>query len=301
MPGGKTRSINPIGLISIQLVRPFGNQHFSLLPKLSGLGFDLIELLVPEQGELDLAGTRRALEAATLSTALAARVNLDRDIASARPEAHRAGIEYLKYCVDCAVALGTRIVGGPLTGSPLVYASRAPQPVAEEERLARKRRCVAALREAGDYAAARDVLLALEPLNRFESDVMSTCGQAIDLLDEVDHPAVKLMLDTFHMAMEEASMPEAIRRAGPRLVHFQANENHRGFPGTGSINWVEICRALVEIDYQGPLSMEPFRREDDRFGVPIAQWRPPHEDESAKLTAACEFLRSHMLLARHRR
>ncbi|MGO8279540.1 sugar phosphate isomerase/epimerase, partial [Rhizobium ruizarguesonis] len=88
--------------------------------------------------------------------------------------AHRAGIDYLKYTVDCAKVLGAQIVGGPLTGNPLDFAARPPQPVAEEERLARKRRCVSGLREAGDYAKAAGILLAVVPLNRFESDVMCT-------------------------------------------------------------------------------------------------------------------------------
>ncbi|SMF23494.1 D-psicose/D-tagatose/L-ribulose 3-epimerase [Xaviernesmea oryzae] len=293
--------MNPIGLISIQFVRPFTRENFSVFSRMKSLGFDFVELLVPEKGELDLAETRKALEDAGLGIVLAARVNLSRDIASSRHEAHRGGIEYLKYCVDCASELGATIVGGPLTGSPLVYAARAPEPVAEDERIARKDRCVAALKEAGDTAADNGVQLAIEPLNRFESDVLCTCAQAIDLLDAVDHPSVNMMLDTFHMHMEEASMPESIRRAGKRLVHFQANENHRGFPGTGATDWTAIGRALVDIGYTGPMSMEPFRRNDDRFGVPIAQWRAPHEDETAKLTAACNFLHSTMLLAEHRR
>ena len=114
-------------------------------------------------------------------------------------------------------------------------------------------------------------------------------------------PAIGLLLDTFHMHMEEGSIPESIRLAGPHVVHFQANENHRGFPGTGSTDWAAVFRALREIDYRGPVSLEPFRRNDDRFGVPIAQWRPPHENEDGKLKDAVAFLRGQMALAAYRR
>lgn len=178
----------------------------------------------------------------------------------------------------------------------LVFAGRPPAPVAEHERRARKDRCVAGLRAAGGHAAAAGITLAVEPLNRFESDVLSTTQQAMELLDAVDQPAVAMMLDTFHMHMEEASITEAIRLAGPRIAHFQANENHRGFPGTGATDWVAIFRALHEIGYGGPVSLEPFRRNDDRFGVPFAQWRPPHEDEGARLKASAAFIRSHISL-----
>jgi D-psicose/D-tagatose/L-ribulose 3-epimerase len=293
--------MNPIGLISMQYARPFTAEHFPLFARMRALGFDFVELLVPEPGELDLAETRRALQQAGLGVVLAARVNLQRNLASDDPAAHRAGVDYLRYTADCASALGATVVGGPLTGNPLVFAGRPPAPVAEAERLARKSRCVAGLQEVGDHAASRGITLAIEPLNRFESDVLCTTQQAMELLDAVDHKAVGLMLDTFHMHMEEASIPEAIRLAGARVVHFQANENHRGFPGTGSTDWVAVGRALHDIGYAGPISLEPFRRDDDRFGVPFAQWRPPHENEDERLAASAAFITSHMTLSRFRR
>jgi D-psicose/D-tagatose/L-ribulose 3-epimerase len=293
--------MNPIGLISMQYARPFTAEHFFLFKKMRDLGFDFVELLVPEPGEIELAEARRALDDAGLGVVLAARVNLQRNLSSDDTSTHRAGIDYLRYTADCAAALGATVVGGPLTGNPLVFAGRAPLPVSEEERLARKERCVTGLKEAGDHAAKAGVLLAVEPLNRFESDVLCTTQQAIELLEAVDHPAIKLMLDTFHMHMEEASIAEAIRLGGEHLVHFQANENHRGFPGTGSTNWVAVCRALHEVGYKGPISLEPFRRNDDRFGVPFAQWRAPHEDESERLAASAAFIKSHLLLTEYRR
>jgi D-psicose/D-tagatose/L-ribulose 3-epimerase len=152
-----------------------------------------------------------------------------------------------------------------------------------------------------EIGAAAGITLAVEPLNRFESDVLCTTQQAMELLDAVDHPAVAMMLDTFHMHMEESSIPEAIRLAGGRIAHFQANENHRGFPGTGATDWVAVFRALHEVGYAGPVSLEPFRRNDDRFGVPFAQWRAPHEDEDARLKASAAFIRSHISLTEYRR
>lgn len=293
--------MNPIGLISMQYARPFVAEHFGLFERMRAHGYDFVELLVPEPGEIDLAQARKALDGAGLGVVLAARVNLQRNLSAAEKDAHRAGIDYLKYTVDCAIGLGATIVGGPLTGNPLVFAGRPPQPVADDERLARKQRCVEGLQEAGDYAASAGVTLAVEPLNRFESDVLCTTQQAVELLDAVDHPGVRMMLDTFHMHMEESSIAEAILLAGERVAHFQANENHRGFPGTGATDWVSVCRALHQIGYTGPISLEPFRRRDDRFGVPFAQWRAPHEDESDRLAASVAFMKSHLTLTEYRR
>ena len=77
-------------------------------------------------------------------------------------------------------------------------------------------------------------------------------------------------------------MPRRSAAPAPRIVHFQANENHRGFVGTGHIDWPAVARALAAVGYAGPISLEPFRRDDERLGVPLAQWRAPHEDEDAR-------------------
>ena len=292
---------NPIGIISMQFARPFTAEHFPLFARIRDLGYDFIELLVPEPGELDLAATAHALKAAGLGVVLAARVNLDRNLAGAEPEKSRAGRDYLRYCIDCAAALGASVIGGPLYSNPLVFAGRPPQPVAEAERLARKARCVEGLAAVAARAREAGVRLAVEPLNRFETDVVSTVRQGIELVDAVGAPEVGLLLDTFHMHMEESSIPEAILAAGKRIVHFQANENHRGFLGTGSTDWIAVCRALAATGYEGPISLEPFRRDDDRFGVPIAQWRPPHEDESGKLRASLGLLKGVLAMAGARR
>lgn len=292
---------NPIGIISMQFARPFTAEHFPLFTTIRNLGYDFIELLVPDPGELDLAATRAALEAAGLGVVLAARVNLDRNLSSDDDAKSQAGVDYLRSCIDTAAALGATVVGGPLYGSPLVFAGRAPKPVDETERLARKARCVAGLQAVAGDAADAGVRLAVEPLNRFETDVCSTVAQGLELVEAVDRPAVGLMLDTFHMHMEEASLAEAILAAGNRIAHFQANENHRGFIGTGSTDWTAVCRALAAVGYTGPISLEPFRRDDDRFGVPIAHWRPPHEDESEKLRASLALLRGCLAMAEARR
>jgi D-psicose/D-tagatose/L-ribulose 3-epimerase len=187
--------------------------------------------------------------------------------------------------------MGATIVGGPLYGTPLVFAGRPPAPIDEAQRAARVARVVSGLKDAGAHAAAHGVTLAVEPLNRFETDFCNTARQAVDLVRQVGSPAVGVMLDTFHMNMEEDDLAQAIRATGKHLVHFQANENHRGFLGTGHLDWPSICRALADVGYEGPITLEPFRRTDDRLSVPLAQWRPPAHDEDADLAHSAALLR----------
>ncbi|WP_366657863.1 sugar phosphate isomerase/epimerase family protein [Fodinicurvata sp. EGI_FJ10296] len=292
---------NPIGLISMQVARPFTREHFPWFTTFKSLGYDFVELLVPEPGELDIAETRRALDDAGLSVVLAARVNLQRNLTGDEAAERQAGVDYLKYAADCAAELGAPIVGGPLYGNPLVFAGRPPAPVPEDLRRQRVEWCVEGLKVAAAHARGAGIALAVEPLNRFETDFLSTTRQAVDLIDLVGDPGIGLMLDTFHMHMEEADLAEAIRLAGPKTIHFQANENHRGFIGTGMTDWTSVVRALADIGYRGPISLEPFRRNDDRIGVPFAQWRPPHEDENQRLKDSAQMLRSLLAMGAHRR
>ncbi|MDA8049527.1 MAG: sugar phosphate isomerase/epimerase [Rhodospirillales bacterium] len=282
---------NPIGVISMSYARPFGPEHFFLFPRMRASGMDFCELLVPEPDEFDPEAARTVANAAGLFLLFAVRVNASRDLSSPDPAVHAAAIAYLCAAVDVASAAGARIVGGPLYGSPLVFAGRAPMPIGEPERAARIARVTEGLRVAGAYAAERGVTLAIEPLNRFETDFCNLAAQAAELARAVASAAVGVMLDTFHMNMEEDDLPAAIRAVGSALVHFQANENHRGFLGTGHIDWAAIARALAAIGYAGPITLEPFRRRDRRLSAPLAQWRPPEVDEDADLAASAAFLR----------
>jgi D-psicose/D-tagatose/L-ribulose 3-epimerase len=288
---------NPIGIISMFYARPFGREHFSTFARMKKAGCSFVELLVPEPGELDLAETRAVLADHGLGVVLAARVNLGRDLASADPVAARAGVAYLETCAEVAAALGAGIVGGPLYGAPLVFAGRAPVPVPEDERKRRIDQIVAGLRQAGAFATGQGIVFGIEPLNRFETDIANTTGQGLALAGMVDSPAVGVMLDTFHMNMEDPDIPAAIRQAGPKLVHFQANENHRGFIGSGHIDWSAVARALGDTGYRGPITLEPFRRNDNRPGVPLAQWRAPTQDEDAELAASVAFLETALAFA----
>lgn len=283
---------NPIGIITMQYQRPFTEKELPQLARWKSAGYDFVEMLVPEAGEIDLDVAGRALADNGLAVVLAARVNLDRNLCSDDAARRQTGVDYLKYCVEAASKLGAKVVGGPLYGNPLVFAARAPHPVAESLRQQRTDWAVEGLKAGGAVAAQAGVKFGVEPLNRFETDILNTTRQGIALAKMVDSPAVGLVLDTFHMNMEDDDIPGAIREAGQHMIHFQANENHRGYLGTGHIEWTPVIRALADIGYTGTISLEPFRRTDERIGIPFAQWKVPAKDEQAELTAACAFIKN---------
>ena len=110
-------------------------------------------------------------------------------------------------------------------------------------------------------------------LNRFENHVLNTAEEGVAFVREVGKPNVKVMLDTFHMNIEEDSFGKAIRTAGPLLGHFHTGENNRRVPGKGGLPWHEIGTALRDIGYSGAVVMEPFVKMGGQVGVDIRVWR----------------------------
>lgn len=124
-----------------------------------------------------------------------------------------------------------------------------------------------------EYAAKFDVVLCLEPLNRFETSFINLATQAIEVIDRVNHPNCQIMLDTFHMNIEEKSLVNAYRAAGPWLKHLHACENHRGAPGSGNVQWDDVRQGLKDIGYYGPVVIESFTAKVKSIARAAAIWR----------------------------
>ena len=135
-------------------------------------------------------------------------------------------------------------------------------------------RSIARMQRLADMAADHGITLGMESLNRFEGYMINECYEAIDYVKAVGKPNVKVMLDTFHMNIEEDNMIEAIRKAGPLLGHFHVGEANRRCPGPGGrFVWEEIGKVLKEINYDGYVVMEPFVTMGGQVGKDISIWR----------------------------
>ncbi len=143
-------------------------------------------------------------------------------------------------------------------------------------------RSVKNVREVGKAAQDHGVDYCLEVLNRFEGYLLNTAEEGVRFVEQVDVPAVKLHLDTFHMNIEEDSIGGAIRTAGKHLGHFHTGEANRRVPGKGRIPWHEVACALKDINYQGNVVMEPFVNMGGQVGRDIKIWREMNEDPSIK-------------------
>ena len=262
----------------------------TLLPHIAALGFDVIELPIEEVGQFDVARAGELARAHGLEVSVCAVIGPGRDLLLSG-EAER-GIAYLRSCVDVAQALGSPTVAGPFYSAVGRCWRSTP---AERERDVEQ--VAGILRSLGEYASDHGVMLGVETLNRFETSFLNTTAQALELIGRVDHPAVGVALDLFHLGIEEKSVADALRTAGPRLVHLQVAENDRGTPGTGSLPWHDVSRALHEIEYSGRVVIETFSDRVEAIARAAAIWRPLAPDSDSLAREGLAFLRP--LLAPH--
>jgi D-psicose/D-tagatose/L-ribulose 3-epimerase len=240
-----------------------------LAPKVAGLGFDWIELPIETPGDFDYTRARSLIHEHGLGVSVAAAFGPDRDLISPDNAIRANAATYIRHCVDAAHTIGaTNLIG------PMYSAVGRTWQMTDQERERDMQVLVPALRELAEYAAARDVVLCVEPLNRFETSFINLASQGGELIDRVDHPHCQLMLDTFHMNIEERALGDAIRVVGRRLRHFHACENDRGAPGSGHVPWADVAAALREIGYAGPVVIESFTSKVKSIARAAAIWRP---------------------------
>jgi D-psicose/D-tagatose/L-ribulose 3-epimerase len=143
-----------------------------------------------------------------------------------------------------------------------------------------------------EVAQTKGVKLALEPLNRFETDMINIVSQGLKFIDETGMDNVGFHLDTFHMHLEEKDSADAIRRAGKKIFHFHACENDRGVPGTGQVYWGEIAKALKDVNYQGPVVIESFTNQVKEIARAVCIWREIAPSQDAIAAQGLKFLKS---------
>jgi D-psicose/D-tagatose/L-ribulose 3-epimerase len=279
---------NPIGANTWIWVSPPTDERLATLaPRVKAWGFDLIELPVESPGDWDPARTADLLGQLGLGASVCVAMGPDRDFVSTDPAVVASTQDYLRTCIDAVATLGGNVVAGP------IYAPVGRTGLLEDDERARNiERLVTNLRPVVDYAGERGVRLGIEPLNRFETSLINTAKQALEVVDQIDSPACGIMLDTFHMNIEEKHPAEAIRAVGPRLVHFHTCGADRGTPGADHIDWNAIAGALSDIGYDGALVIESFTSENKTIATAASIWRPLASSQDEIASEGLAFLRA---------
>ena len=264
-----------IGINTFLFCSPFSNEHLGLLDTFSDWGFDCAEIAIEDPALVDGARVNAAFKDSDLSHVITCGAyGPDRDLRGTAEE-QQAAIQYTKHILDMMPAYGSTLYCGPLYSAVGRAASYS-----EEEKLQHKELVAENLTLLCDYARDRGIRIAMEVLNRFETDFVNTAAQAVEFVEFVNHPALGIHLDSFHMNIEEKSFGKAIRTAGRHLAHFHACANHRGTPGDDTIPWQEIREAFEAIDYQGDIVIESFSIKVETIARACCVWRDPGNPES---------------------
>lgn len=261
-------------------VSPFRTEDArGLFPKVARMGFDLVEIALEDSSLVDAGEIRRLLEESWLGVTVCGAFGPSRDLASEDSAVVREALEYIRKALELSQQVGAKILCGPMY-SAVGKARHIPA----EERRREFDRAAEGLRQAAVMARERGVTLGVEPLNRFETDMINTAEQARRMVEAVNHPSLRIHLDTFHMNIEESSVYEAVKTAGEYLCHVHASESHRGVPGAGLAAWEQLRKGLADIHYDGAVVIETFTPEVKEIARAAAIWRPlaPSQDHLAQ-------------------
>jgi D-psicose/D-tagatose/L-ribulose 3-epimerase len=285
--GGPHRHPNPIGVHALVWDATWDEAGArSAISQSKAAGFDLIEILLLDPASVDVAATRRLLDEYDLAAVGAVGLSPATDVSSESADVVAAGERLMHDALAVGIDLGITHFGGVLYGALAKHAS----PVTERGRA----NSVAAVSRLCEQAGAADVRVALEVVNRYESNLLNTAEQAMAYLDEVGSRHLYVELDSYHMNIEESGMAEAIARCGDRLGYVQVGESHRGYPGTGTVDFAEFFRALHANDYRGPVTFETF---SSASGPPelhstLSIWRDVWTDPADLARHAYDFIDS---------
>lgn len=219
-------------------------ENFELV---SSLGFDGVEISVRDPAALNTDELQSLTEEFSLSiAAMGTGRAFGEDglsFSDSDPDIRKRAVERIGSHIELASALECRVILG------LILGKNPPAPETE-------RRILDCLRPCAELAADKNVVLVIEPINRYETGFINRVDDCLALLDKLDRPACRVLLDTFHMNIEEPSIHESIRKAGGRIGHVHAADSNRWYPGAGHLDFPEILRTLKEAGYSGFLSAE---------------------------------------------
>lgn len=244
--------------------------YLKYISKVSQLGFDILEIscaALKEMSKSEMDKMKAEAQAHQVILTAGYGPSASENLGSSDPEIVKHAIAFYTDILKKLEYLDIHTIGGGIYSYwPVDYS----KPIDKKGDWARS---VENVRTVARIAGECGVDYCLEVLNRFEGYLLNTAKEAVQFVEEVDVPAAKVMLDTFHMNIEEDSMIDAILTAGDKLGHFHVGENNRRCPGKGTMPWAEIGKALRRIGYDKNVVMEPFVLQGGTVGSDIKIWR----------------------------
>lgn len=262
----------------------FDESQFKVLPAVREHGFDGVEVPLFRPQDFAASRIRRALSDQKLGCTVCGVLPLGFSLISDDAGTRRETIAHLKNCIESTAEAGAQIIAGPLY-APVGYLPGRPR-TADEWKAA-----VDGYKQLGETLQHFDVQLCIESLNRFETYFLNTTSDAIRLCEEVNHPNVGILWDSFHANIEEKDPAKALLGAGKYVKHIHTCENDRGTPGTGHVDWTGLFQAIETLKYDGWLTIESFGFALGELSSAASIWRDLETNSDDIAWRGVEFLR----------
>jgi D-psicose/D-tagatose/L-ribulose 3-epimerase len=268
----------------------FTRENFPLLPEIKRHGFDGIEVSMFHPADFALKDIREGLKQNNLECTICSVIPKGLSVISDDAAVRQKTRTHLQDCVKATAEVGAKIIAGPLY-SPVGYlpGRRRTQ---DEWKWA-----VECYQSLGPVLARHDVIAAIEPLNRFETYFLNTAADAVALCDQINHPNVGILFDTFHANIEEKNIGQAYRTVARHLKHVHTCENDRGIPGSGHVEWNEVFQALRDMRYDGWLTIESFGFSLGELSAAASIWRDIAPTPESIAFEGVKFLKQNMATA----
>jgi D-psicose/D-tagatose/L-ribulose 3-epimerase len=256
------------GVASLIWSEDFSKNGLPLIQKAKSLGFDVIDISMTNAEKFPVKAVKKAAKDAGIEVVTTIGMPKNCNLISPDPSIRKNGVNKLKNLVDINMEIDSKLLGGVIYAA-WGYISGKPRTIDEWKW------SVEGMRQVGEYAKKTgDVVLAVEPVGRFESHFLNIAEDAVRYCKEVGTGNVKIHLDAFHMIREESSFTGAVNTCGKEyLAYVHACENNRGIPGTGLVPWKEFFIALKNIGYEGALGIESFDPSFEEINRLAAIWR----------------------------
>ncbi|MDI5951026.1 sugar phosphate isomerase/epimerase family protein [Flavobacterium yafengii] len=250
------------------------------IEKTAEYGFDMLEIILPASLDFDAKKTKKLLDENRISGHCTLNLPANCHI----PLYPEQATSLIKSALDKVAEMDGDFLGGVLHSAIGTFTGN---PCTKEEKIIIQQVFI----EIADYANKRNIIIAPEPINRYESYVFTAADEVLDMIESIDKPNIGLHLDTFHMNIEERNFYDPIIRAGNRLKHVHITESDRGMTGEGNVHWDDFFKALAAINYQGPLVLENFSSEITALVGPTSLWRPSKYNSEDLAKGSLEFMR----------
>lgn len=246
----------------------FGEKDLHLFRKAKEIGFTTFDVFVSKPDGFPTALVKKAANDAGIKLVTTCVLNVKANPLAPDPKIQQNAVEFLKKMIDISIGLNAKTLGG-VNYAAWGYLSGRPRTDDEWKW------SVETLRKAAEYAKAQgSLILAFEPVNRFETHFLNIADDAVRYCKEIGLDNVGVHLDTFHMIREETSFTEPVKTCGKKyLAYIHVCENNRGIPGTGLVPWKEFFTAVRDIGYRGPLTIESFDPSFEEVNRNCAIWR----------------------------